>query len=301
MARCFHKASVEELAKYIAKATSEERQKMLEEFYGAKYPEFKNILKIDTSDEGVLHAAQFRTQKSSSAHGKTKPSLSTASVLCKAADLCNPKRHKTEAKQFQYDPCIQGAMDCNVEYKQTPTVITQDSISGRNSQAFNNFIASDSLNSKLGKIEGPSANATKRQQTLKGAESPRNPFLFQSESRQMQTGKKDSLADLLGDTSILNELFNSSGTRPTEPARKSPSKMVERAKTRPKDFWDMLNEENEESLEKLTDMAVIEELCERAPLATLSKKKQEDKKSLWQKNDDFLWKKSDTGDETSST
>ncbi|XP_061482406.1 DNA excision repair protein ERCC-6-like 2 isoform X3 [Rhineura floridana] len=290
----FQKASVEELAKYVAKTTSEERQKILKEFYGAKYPELKDLLKVDVpvsvsegSKEGDVHRALSRRQ-SIPKHGKSKSNPST--------DLCGQKRHEAEAKQFQYNPCIQAA----VEDKQLPTVVTQDSISRRNSEAFKDFMASDSLSSKSGIIEGLSANTAKGQPNLKGTESPRKPFLSPSESRHAQMCKKNSFADILGDTSILNDLFKSNANRPTEPPRRSLSGPAEKAKPRPKDFWDMLNEQNEESLEKLTDMAAIEKLCERAPLITLRKKKEEDEKSLWKKNDNFLWKRNTTGTDDES-
>uniref|UniRef100_A0A8D2KWJ3 ERCC excision repair 6 like 2 n=1 Tax=Varanus komodoensis TaxID=61221 RepID=A0A8D2KWJ3_VARKO len=302
MASCFHKNSVEELAECIVKATSEERQKMLQEFYGEKYTALKDLLKVEVpvsvSEESVErdgHRTQSRKRKYISKHGKSKSDPST--------DLCGQRCYDTEAKTFQFDPCIQAAVCHNVEDKQLPTVITQDSIRGRNSQAFKDFMASDSLSSKSGLIEGLSANTTKGQLNLNGTESPRKPFLSQPESRQAQICKKDSFADLLGDTSILNDLFRSNGNRLTELPRRSLSGPVEKAKTRPKDFWDMLNEQNEESFQKLTDMAVIEKLCERAPLATLSKKKEEDEKSLWMKNDSFLWKRyhvADKDDNSSS-
>ncbi|XP_078242302.1 DNA excision repair protein ERCC-6-like 2 isoform X2 [Pogona vitticeps] len=298
MASHFHKNPVEEFAKHIVDTTSEERQEMLKEFYGAKYPELKELLKVDVpvsaSDKEDVQRAQSRKRKS-----VFKPEKSVSGPL---TDLCGHKRHDAEGKQFQYDPCVQTAVCHNVENKQLPTVITQDSISERNSQAFKDFMASDSLSSKSGIIEGLSANTTKGQPNLKGAESPRKPFLSQSESRQAEICKENSFADLLGDTSILNDLFKSNGNRPTEPPRRSLSGPTEGAKTRSKDFWDMLNEQNEESLQKLTDIAIIEKLCEKAPLARLSREKEEDKKSLWKKNDNFLWKRyntTDTDDESS--
>ncbi|KAJ7335598.1 hypothetical protein JRQ81_013539 [Phrynocephalus forsythii] len=292
----FHKNPVEELAKHIVEATSEERQKMLKEFYGAKYPELKELLKVvvpvsvsEGSGKEDVHRPPSRKSKSIS-----KPETSKSGPW---TNLCGQKRHDAEGKQFQHDPCIQTDVCHNMEDKQLPTVITQDSISERNSQAFKDFMASDSLSSKSGIIEGLSANTTKGQPNLKGAESPGKPFLSQSESRQSQICKEKSFADLLGDTSILNDLFKSNGNRPTEPPpRRSLSGPARATKTRSKDFWDMLNEQNEESLQKLMDMATIEKLCEKAPLVCLPKEKEDDKKLLWKKNDDFLWKRYNTAD-----
>ncbi|XP_048339088.1 DNA excision repair protein ERCC-6-like 2 isoform X2 [Sphaerodactylus townsendi] len=304
MASHFSMASVDDLAKHIAKATSEERQKMLKEFYGAKYPVLKDLLKIDVpvlvpegSTEGDVCTTQPRKRKSVNKDGKSKSGPSATQVpFCRSTDLCGQKRHKVETKQFPYVPCIHAAVCHKAEDKQLPTVINQDSISGRNSQAFKDFMASDSLSSKSGIIEGLSENTAKGQQNLKGTESPRKPSLSQSESRQAEIFKEDSFADVLGDTSILNDLFKSNYNKPREPPKSFPSGPVEKAKTRPKDFWDMLNEQNEDCLQKLTDMSAIEKLCERAPHVILSKKKEEEEEALWKKNDNFLWKKCNTNE-----
>ncbi|KAJ6669624.1 hypothetical protein lerEdw1_000173 [Lerista edwardsae] len=299
MASDVHMASMKDFAKYIAKATSEERQKILKEFYGSKHPELKDLLKVDApvsegNEEGDVRTTQSRKRKLFFKHGKLKSGPSAAQDLpCSTANPCGQKRHEAGATQIQYHPCTQAAVCHNVEDKQLPTVITQDSISGRNSQAFKDFMASDSLSSKSGIIEGLCENTSKGQQNLTGTESPRKPFLSQSESRQAQMCKKNSFADILGDTSILNDLFKSNGTRPTEQSRRSLSEPVEKAKVQPKDFWDMLNEE---SFQKLTDVAVIKELCDRAPLATTSRETEEDEVSLWKKNDKFLWRKYCTDD-----
>lgn len=295
-------ASVKEFAKYIAKATSEERQKMLKEFYSAKHPELKDLLKVDVpisegSEEGDVHTTQIRKRKFFSKHGKLKSWPTAAQELhCSTTDLCGQKGHEAGEKQIQYSPCTQAAVCHNVEDKQLPTVITQDSISERNSQAFKDFMASDSLSSKSGIIEGLCENTSKGQQNLKGTKSPKNPFLSQSESRQAQICEKNSFADILGDTSILNDLFKSNGNRLTELPRRSLLRPAEKAKVRPKDFWDMLNEQDGESFQKLTDVAIIEELCDKSSLVSSSKKAEEEKVSLWKKNDNFLWKKYCTDD-----
>uniref|UniRef100_A0A803TIG7 ERCC excision repair 6 like 2 n=1 Tax=Anolis carolinensis TaxID=28377 RepID=A0A803TIG7_ANOCA len=277
MASHFHKNPVEDFARYITRATSEERQKMVKAFYGEKYPELKDLLKIEVpvcaaegSEETDVHRPLSRKGKSISKNEKSKSDPS--------ADVCVQKRHDAEGKQFQYYPCIQAAV-------------------GRNSQAFKDFMASDSLSSKSGIIEGLSANTTKGQPNLKGTQSPRKPFSSQLENRQTQICEENSFTDLLGDTSILHDLFKGNESRPREPPRRSLSQPAEKAKTRAKDFWDMLNEQNEEGLQKLTDLAVVEKLCE----TPLSKKKKEEQKPLWKKNDNFLWKRystSDTDEET---
>lgn len=76
-----------------------------------------------------------------------------------------------------------------------------------------------------------------------------------------------------------------------------------KAKQRPTDFWDILNEQKNDSLGKLTDLAVIETLCTKAPHTTASKRKEKLEASLWKANEKFLWKtfSSDVDDESISS
>ncbi|XP_025053464.1 DNA excision repair protein ERCC-6-like 2 isoform X4 [Alligator sinensis] len=299
MVSYFNMASVEELAEHIAKATSEIRQKMLKDFYAAKYPELENIFTIevpacvsDRCEEDEMCSAHSRKRKSPIKFRKSRSSASAVEdPPHETTEICSQKRHKVETEQVHNNSCIQDGVCLNAEYKQLPTVITQDSISGRNSRAFKDFMASGSLSSKSEIIEVLSANATCRQQDSEGTVSPRKRSLSQSENGEKLFCKKNSFVDLLGDTSILSDLFKSDGNRPTQLPRRFPSEPASKAKERPKDFWDMLNEENDESIGKLTDVAVIKELCERAPLAALTKKEEACESSLWKKNENFLWKK----------
>ncbi|XP_074923313.1 DNA excision repair protein ERCC-6-like 2 [Chelonoidis abingdonii] len=304
----FNMASVEELAEYIAKATSEARQKMLRDFYAGKYPELEDLfpvkVPVHVSDgcEEEVYTSRCRKRRAMIKCGQSRSGPSTKDPLFVTAEICSQKRHKGEAKQFHNDFCIQDAVCLNSKDKQLSTVNTQNSISGRNSQPFKDFMATDSVSSKSEIIEMCSVNITKGQQDSEGTESPRKRSLSQSENRERetQTYMKNSFVDLLGDTSVLNDLFKSNGNRPTELPRRSLSGPAEKAKERPKDFWDVLNEQNDESLRRLTDMAVIEELCERAPPVALTKKKVHES-SLWKQNDDFLWKKYNLSDSDEST
>ncbi|KAM9360674.1 DNA excision repair protein ERCC-6-like 2 [Symphorus nematophorus] len=58
-----------------------------------------------------------------------------------------------------------------------------------------------------------------------------------------------------------------------------------------KDFWDILNEGNEESINRLTDLAEVQRVCIRTKFVAGSHSGEEERKSLWKTNDKFLWKK----------
>uniref|UniRef100_A0A8C5SXT6 ERCC excision repair 6 like 2 n=1 Tax=Laticauda laticaudata TaxID=8630 RepID=A0A8C5SXT6_LATLA len=298
MADFLNKAPVEEFAKYITQTTSEERQKMLKEFYSAKHPELKDLLKVDVpasvsegNKEDGKCKTKFRKKPSISNHVQLKSDL--------PIDLSVPSRSDAEEKQFVYKLSVQATGSQNGEDKQLPADILEDNINGRNSQASKDFMASESLTGKSRIIERLSASSSKGQLNLKGTLSPKKLLMSDSESSQAEICQKNAVADLLGDTSILNDLFTSNENSPAEIPRRPLNGPAEKAATRPKDFWDMLNEENEECLQRLTDVTAIKKLCERPSFTSLFKEKEESEKSLWKENDNFLWKidkKSDTDD-----
>ncbi|XP_064032836.1 DNA excision repair protein ERCC-6-like 2 [Pogoniulus pusillus] len=297
----FNMGSVEELAEHIAKATSETRQKMLKEFYISKHPEAESVFTVEVPTQasndgeerelGTTHSKKrksivnFRRSKSTSSSAKG-PLLSRATE----AQSC-----KGEMEQLH--DCYLRDVRVDAEYKQSPTVASQHT-KRRNSQAFKDFMASGSLSSKSEIIEVLPVKGGKGQQDLEGTLLPRKRSLSQSENRERKalTCKKKSFVDLLGDTSILNDLFRNDGNASAESPRKVPSRQVEKLQERPKDFWDMLSEQNEESLRKLTDIAVIEKLCERAPHSPVTEEKEVCESSLWKKNENFLWKRYSSDD-----
>ncbi|KAM9261921.1 DNA excision repair protein ERCC-6-like 2 [Morus bassanus] len=295
----FSMGSVEELAEHIAKSTSETRQKMLKEFYVSKHPELECFFPVKIPaqaskdyEEGELGATCSRKRKSIVNFGRSKSRSSSKGLLLSGTRETQSQQSQQEEVEQLHDDSYMRDMCVDAKHKQSPTVATQH-IERRNSQAFKDFMASGSLSSKSEIIEVLSVKSCEGQQDSKGTQLPRKRSLSQSENgeRKAQTCKKKSFVDLLGDTSILDDLFRNDGDGPTESPRRIPSGQVEKSKERPKDFWDMLNEQNEESLRKLTDIAVIEKLCERAPHPPVTEEREVCESSLWKKNENFLWKK----------
>ncbi|NXK44530.1 ER6L2 protein, partial [Chauna torquata] len=295
----FNMASVEELAEHIAKVTSETRQKMLKEFYISKHPEMESLFPAEIPaqvsqdyKEREADARNSRKRKSVVNFGRCKSRPSSAKELILSGTTGMQKQQSCkEVEQLHNDSCLQDNVCVNAKYKESTPHTTQY-VERRNSQAFKGFMASGSLSSKSEIIEVLSVKSYEGQQDSEVTELPRKRSLCQSKDkeRKAKTYKK-SFVDLLGDTSILNDLFSNGGSEPTESPRRIPSGQVEKSKERPKDFWDMLDEQNEESLRKLTDMAIIEELCERVPHSPVTEKRSVCESSLWKKNENFLWKK----------
>ncbi len=67
-------------------------------------------------------------------------------------------------------------------------------------------------------------------------------------SSSTQTSSSSQITDLIGDTSILDDLFKSKRKTVDQARDVKASTCTERAKSKGKDFWDILNEGNEEIL-----------------------------------------------------
>lgn len=102
---------------------------------------------------------------------------------------------------------------------------------------------------------------------------------------------KNLIDDLIGDTSILDDLFKpkrSADRTSTAPPASTPAA---RTTDRTKDFWDILNEGNEESINKLTDLSRVEKMCRTVTVPAKSKCENSSGSSqLWKRNEKFLWK-----------
>ncbi|KAM9093956.1 DNA excision repair protein ERCC-6-like 2 isoform X1 [Sarcophilus harrisii] len=305
MASFFSSSSMEEFAGHITSATSEERQKMLRDFYTSRYPEAKEFF-ADIDSELIKSDYEKRENITKSRKKKSlvKENLSDSDPLAikvstsRTTQICNPKRHKEKVIEFQNNDSCGEVLSNNAKPKEQPGSFTQEIVNGKKSQAFKDTSVSNSLNSKSETCKRMLVNTIKDQQDFTRTDCSRSEPLLKSENKKIenQTLEDNTVVDLLGDTSILDDLFKSHGNNPTQLPRKALSKPMEKAKQRPRDFWDILNEQNDDSLSKFTDLAVIEMLCEKVPLATSTKRNEGLEMSLWKSNEKFLWKKNESDD-----
>lgn len=142
---------------------------------------------------------------------------------------------------------------------------------------------------------------------------------YRPEQAMPTSSPSSFLTDLIGDTSILDDLLKpkskaSSKARLTSPfssrivsdtdsgsvglldSLSSPKSNTRTARQAPsrssgKDFWDILAEGNEESINRLTDPAEVQRVCVSANIAAGSRSGGEESRSLWKTNEKFLWKK----------
>ncbi|XP_059193877.1 DNA excision repair protein ERCC-6-like 2 isoform X2 [Centropristis striata] len=182
-------------------------------------------------------------------------------------------------------------------------------------------------------LSKPTAQGQERtSRTFQGQrEYPQNPS--PPEQATSTSSHHSLLTDLIGDTSILDDLFKPKpkgarqrGTPKTPPelssvslssplTTPSPSRITPNAdsgsggpidslsspnkspkhkvvsKSSRKDFWDILNDGNEESINRLTDPAEVQRVCSNTNFTARERSTEEESKSLWKTNDKFLWKK----------
>lgn len=91
-----------------------------------------------------------------------------------------------------------------------------------------------------------------------------------------------------GSTCLLDPLSSAGSHVPTAHQVNTP---VQASKGGCKDFWDILNEGNEESINRLTDPAEVQRICVNTRYLARNKSREEENKSLWKTNEKFLWKK----------
>ncbi|XP_066113514.1 DNA excision repair protein ERCC-6-like 2 isoform X2 [Saccopteryx bilineata] len=315
MASYFNLSSIKEFAQRITNATSEERQNMLRDFYASQYPEVKDFF-VASATEFIKPASEEgqRVRNKSEKRGSfikerlpDSETLSFKDFTKKNSQVCSPKIYKEKSiKPQSHSFCGEEMLSKDVVTQKLPISSPQEADEEEETQVSEDTRASDSLHSESGACERKLQNTVKDERDLTRTGISRSEPLFKGENKKIKNPvlEKSCAVGLLGDTSILDDLFRSHGNSPTRLPKKSLSGPMEKAKQRPKDFWDILNEQNDASLSKLTDLAAVETLCGKAPRAAASARKDRLETSLWKSNENFLWKKfssSDTDEDMTNT
>lgn len=161
---------------------------------------------------------------------------------------------------------------------------------------------------------GPGRSATLSKPTARGREQEQEPSPRPGRSVQGQgesgpsplpppsTSGRSFLSDLIGDTSILDDLLKPKTRGSPKTSIHTPPRITavdshqkpdtpRTPKAGRRDFWDILNEGNEESINKLTDPAEVQRVCIKSDFAAKRRSGEEESRSLWKTNEKFLWKK----------
>ncbi|XP_066567316.1 DNA excision repair protein ERCC-6-like 2 [Amia ocellicauda] len=292
MASYFKSASVKELAEQIVRNTSESRQTMLRDFYTSQYPELKDILTIKlpqptVSLKSALSGSSCKN-KSDPKGMKQKSRCVTAESVATMVKRLRKSKSEDRNNYFQSEaPDTLGGSDSSVTQREERSSREKKQCS---SQEHNFDQDIEKHKSSAGSNPGL-RDSRKHQQAPSQYLSPQNNCRLQKEETNSPCPQKALLTELLGDTSILDDIFKTKG-KGVESRKPSTSGALVKAKSRSKDVWDILSEGNEETMNRLTDLSVVESMCVDVKLPSKAKKEDVDCAShLWKKNENFLWKK----------
>ncbi|XP_078070533.1 DNA excision repair protein ERCC-6-like 2 isoform X2 [Mustelus asterias] len=271
MAEYFNMASVEDLAEHVLNSSSQHRMTMLREFYTSRYPELRGIMpaqppKSAFEDDATVESSRVFTTTN---HKSRLPQIKTNKMLT----------DKSLSSHFAED--VGGSI--SVDFSSSSTTPLSKGKRNRSETSSRGVVKCQQHHEETGPLAGGSTDNSDTKQEL----------------IQSKTG---SITELLGDTSILDALFERKKIQSAQPVKTSGH--VPKGKRKPKDFWDFLNQSNNEYVSTLTDLSVIERLCKHTPLKSKKRGEKSDN-TLWKKNENFLWKKgdpkNDSGASTSGT
>ncbi|MFT7811799.1 DNA excision repair protein ERCC-6-like 2 isoform X1 [Arapaima gigas] len=297
MATFFKAASVQDFAEDLLKSTSDTRRGMLKNFYSSQNPALKAFLSRIHEDPVVAQptsstaAKQLQSPSSSSSSSRKQKinsvvagtsSQSKSKTKEQRLDVTKqtlPNRDREQKCLNKHVVEIPKGSNCHVEATSEPVLLAGPS------------------NSLCAKSVKPAPTIAPTQdlpvplhgsRTLCGDENP--PATTPSTASKVRI-HQHLLSDLIGDTSILDDLFQ---RRPktAQPTSQPASVHVDRSKRRCRDVWDILDEGNEECINKLTDVTQVDMICKKVTVATRAKNTENnDGTQLWRKNEKFLWKK----------
>ncbi|XP_053727956.1 DNA excision repair protein ERCC-6-like 2 isoform X2 [Synchiropus splendidus] len=304
-------SSVDQFAKEVLRGTSAQRLAWLRQYYSSlDQPHLADVLAQHFSDPVDPAKA------SSSSTMEASPSTSLANV---AADSSKPQRRKYRKKCGENPQTSRGLdkktleetsrdmQDVAPELKKAPLHLQKEA---RDTGRVFGLVQLETIRESGGDSgvmnDDPSVLDPVKDTNLAA------PTVTATE--KAHSSSQSNLEDLLGDTSILDDLFKpkSRGAHQNSSPRtsftsitkrvpaKSPPRTSDHADTGPlrsaarrnnrKDFWDVLDDE--ESINKLTDSAV-QRACMKKNFSVRQRPKEEENTSLWKTNEKFLWKKRD--------
>uniref|UniRef100_A0A672RLZ4 DNA excision repair protein ERCC-6-like 2 n=1 Tax=Sinocyclocheilus grahami TaxID=75366 RepID=A0A672RLZ4_SINGR len=262
--------SVRDFAEEILKNDSEQRLSRLRHFYSQKSPELKNIIRktfpkpIEPEPPPPSTARQRPTSK------RAHPISPLKTQVEVPAPEVEDGRKTSKKKKVGETETSEVHLHCSTD-------LTNNKMKMPSTDKFSSSTSGHVPQRSCAPVEESKTNITTSSQPFKDKEYP-------SHSSQ--------ITDLIGDTSILDDLFKSKRQTVDQARDVKASTCTERAKSKGKDFWDILNEGNEESINKLTDLTEVEKICNSASVSAKSRSNQKAESSqLWKKNEKFLWKR----------
>lgn len=345
MAEKFHFASVEKFATEILKSTSNQRLSWLHQYYtSVDYPDLAS-----TVSKHFPQAIPAKTVPSTSSNASPASAArfeeATRTVVKASPKQKRDKRTKHQEEKLQVQDkkqkrhLFEEIPSPEADWPEEKVEITsgfkkskrsaknitfakdQKDEDGFDLTSFDSTVLSNNHSEIIPQVsvalpKPKFREISKEQTSSKNSQEPK-----MNTDASTCTNPKSFLTDLIGDTSILSDLFkpkrtspkisNSSSlltcqnlpstskistdsllsSKPTIAAICEVSPPKATIKKASKDFWDVLQEGDEESLNRLTDPAEVQRVCVNTNIAAREHYKQEEHKSLWKTNENFLWKK----------
>uniref|UniRef100_A0A4W6CKF7 Excision repair cross-complementation group 6-like 2 n=1 Tax=Lates calcarifer TaxID=8187 RepID=A0A4W6CKF7_LATCA len=256
MAEKFKCPSVHQFAVEILSRNSSQRLAWLRQYYTSlNYPDLAN-----TVTKHFPHSDSAQTSSTSAASSST----STKTAATKShTETRTPQ--KDVAKATRKPKYTQK----NLGPKPQPEIL-QNHVPQTNPKNPQNDVLEPQKKQKISQ-----KNALEPPSNVSSPESEGIKETFQGITLSTDSGLLDSLSSPSSHTSTTHQV----------------STPVQASKGGRKDFWDILNEGNEESINRLTDPAEVQRVCVNTNFLARSRSEEEESKSLWKTNEKFLWKK----------
>uniref|UniRef100_A0A672GE98 Excision repair cross-complementation group 6-like 2 n=1 Tax=Salarias fasciatus TaxID=181472 RepID=A0A672GE98_SALFA len=293
MAERFNFPSVCQFAREILSRNSNQRLEWLQEYYTSlNHPELANTVASCFPQPALTHA--------SSSLARPSPPTKTVVTKCHRGSRTPQEAPKAtkKAKHVQTNAELESKRDSlqkNVSQQKKSARISlneflepakRQKISQKDVREPSSGLGSGEAAAFLNHTDRdtPSSSALSHGRSTR-ASKPAAPGRREASPAPADSNNRSFLTDLLGDTSILDDLLNSHAHthQVSAPGRAS--------KSSHKDFWDILNEGNEESINKLTDLEEVQRVCINSSFAARKKDRVEEGKGLWKTNEKFIWKK----------
>uniref|UniRef100_A0A3B4AV85 Uncharacterized protein n=1 Tax=Periophthalmus magnuspinnatus TaxID=409849 RepID=A0A3B4AV85_9GOBI len=316
MATKFQFSSVEQFATEVLKSTSNQRLSWLRQYYSLlDHADLANMITMHFPLPVSTKSSSFTSSTSAKVpcNETTKPITNTTSSPKKGSKRSNyhEAKLKVHAKkpknEFENIPSPEAdwpeekveiavefikkrkKKDCSASnrtnFKEKVEIATEfiKKIMKKDSDTFISTTFSNNRDLQMSPNSPADSKIPRFQETMdKPTISPNSQDPKTNCESSASTNDKSFLIDLIGDTSILDDLFKPKKNLPkTGSSSKIPLKKTS------KDLWDILQEGNEASLNRLTDPGEVQRVC----ITARQHYKQEESESLWKTNERFIWKK----------
>lgn len=284
MAQFFGFNSVRDFAEEILKSDSDQRLGRLRSFYSQKSPELMNIIKKTFPKPNIQPNPPNAPPLSAARHKPTSKRAHPNSSVEVPTPEAEDRRKTSKKKKTSETEASEIDLHCSTDLTKTKMKKSSTDISPSSSSGNIPQINCAPVEECIPNITSSSQPCTSRSACVSTDDCVA--------STSSQTSSSSKITDLLGDTSILNDLFKTKKKVVDQPRDVKTSACTERAPKRGKDFWDILNEGNEESINKLTNLTEVEKICNSVSVSAKPKSNGETESSqLWKKNEKFLWKR----------